>query len=141
MLRDRVRNGDNVDGIDRVGDALAVNDHDHLGVKSDEIRMRHGELAPVGEMQAERMKTVVQPLADLTDNHDAKLGRLPAPFNVVVRLRLVLGTGPRFAAAPPTPGCFGFTNAAAGSELLRAWTARAFRLVESMGPDASLRRT
>lgn len=59
----------NVKGIDRMGNAFLIDDHDNSGVECDEILMRHAELLAVAQFKSERAKSIVKPFSDLIDNH------------------------------------------------------------------------
>ncbi len=68
--------------IDGVRNSLLVNDHNNFGMERDKILMRHPEFPPIGQLQSEGLKTVMQPVSNLFDKHAAKLPSAQGRINL-----------------------------------------------------------
>ena len=82
----RFINRNNVKRADGVGDSLLVNDHDRFGMDGNKILMRHTDFLAAGQLQSERMKTVLQPASDLFDNHARNLA--PPKIESILQLQI-----------------------------------------------------
>jgi len=63
--------------IDGMGDALLVDDHDHLWMHCDKVSMRHRISPSTGQFECERMKSLVEPLPKPINDHGMTVIRHP----------------------------------------------------------------
>ena len=79
----RLTDGNNVQRIYRVGNAILVNDHNYLGIDGDKVLMRHVEFSSVRKANRERVETVAQAEFDLFNEHAVKLTPNHTALNIV----------------------------------------------------------
>ncbi len=88
----RLSNGNDMKRIDGVRNSLPVNHHDDFWMERNKILMRHPEFPPIGQLQSEGLKSVMQPVSNLFDEHAANLPVTQAQINVFHNFNSASGT-------------------------------------------------